>query len=145
MYIFDWRYPKIKTVRSIIEGTDYYMKMYPDINLALVGDGLSTVEVEHKLGLIDRIMDDKVVTPQDDGVRAMHTYISDNGCSIIAFNSYMLNELCNWNFGIVGKNPVKLKKDILIKNVTDKPYVQYILHMSLHMLLMHNMSYIGID
>lgn len=55
----------------------------------------------------------------------MHTYISDNGCSIIAFNSYILIELCNWNFGIAGKNPVKLRKDILIKNVTDKPYVQY--------------------
>lgn len=127
-FLFGWEkpYPKLKTVRRIIEITDYYMKMYPDINLAIVGDGLSTVEAEQRLGLSERMMDNKIVTPQDDDVRAMHTYIFDIGCSIIVFNSYKLNELCNWNFGIVGNEPVKLAKDTSIKRVTDKSYVQYI-------------------
>ena len=47
-FYFGWKkpYPKIKTVKRIIEMTDYYMKKYPRVELLLVGDGLSTEIIE---------------------------------------------------------------------------------------------------
>ena len=124
-FYFGWKkpYPKAKTVKRIIEMTDYYMQKYPRVDLLLVGDGLSTEIIEKEYGLFERSMDGKKVTPQDEGIWAMHTFLDNSLKSIIVFNTYELGKLCNWNFFCDG---FKLNKDIAIKDVTYKDYIQYI-------------------
>lgn len=124
-FYFGWEkpYPKMKTVQRIIQMTDYYMQRYPLVNLVLVGDGLSTEAIEKEYGLFERNMDEKKVTPQDEDVRALHTFLDDPLRSIIVFNTYKFKKMCNWNFFCDG---IKLNKNIDIKDVTYKDYVQYI-------------------
>ncbi len=116
-------YPKRKTVRRIIQMTDYYMEKYPSVNLVLVGDGLSTAKAEKEYGVTERYMDGKAVTPQDPGIRAMHTSSKCGLKSIITFNSYWINKSCNWDF--LG-NGNRIKKRVDIDDVTKKDYIQYI-------------------
>lgn len=116
-------YPKRKTVRRIIQMTDYYMEKYPSVNLVLVGDGLSTAKAEKEYGVTERYMDRKAVTPQDPGIRAMHTSSKCGLKSIITFNSYWINKSCNWDFWGNGN---RIKKKVDIDDVTKKDYIQYI-------------------
>lgn len=124
-FYFGWKkpYPKIKTVKRIIEMTDYYMKKYPRVELLLVGDGLSTEIIEKEYGLLERNMDGKRVTPQDENIKALHTFLDNPMRSIIVFNTYKLEKMCNWNFFSGG---FKSDRNMNIKDVVCKDYVQYI-------------------
>ena len=123
-FYFGWAkpYPKVKTVKVIVKMAKKYMEQYSKAKIPLIGDGLSTVQIENEYG-IKRQINGKDVSPQDPDVRAMHTILPRGQGSVIEFNTYCINKLCNWNFC---PGEVRLNKDIGIKAVTEKEYVQYI-------------------
>lgn len=123
-FYFGWAkpYPKIKTVKVIIEIAKKYMEQYPEIMIPVIGDGLSVRQIENEYG-IKREIDGREVSPQDIDVQAMHTILPGGQGSVIEFNTYYINKLCNWNFS---PGEAKLNKDIGIKAVTKKDYVQYV-------------------
>lgn len=123
-FYFGWAkpYPKVKTVKVIVQMAKKYMEQYSKVKIPLIGDGLSTVQIENEYG-IKRQMNGKDVSSQDPDVQAMHTVLPRGQGSVIEFNTYCINKLCNWNFC---PGEVRLNKDIGIKAVTEKDYVQYI-------------------